>query len=173
MKNQIVSFLGILAILIFIVFASGCIDETPANKTYSADGISFQYPGNWTELNKTKYQEYDLGNNSEAIFVLGNNQTRLTFGKVVPGQGQVLNTLPGWAQTVKSKLSSRGFQFLSEKNLTLAGVDAYQLKFMSTDGDYYTSIAFIKNNTGYIMVYISIYNETGTLNNILNSFQME
>jgi hypothetical protein len=107
------------------------------------------------------------------IFILGNEQTALTFEKVIPGQNQVLNTLPGWAQAIKSMLSSRGAQLLSEKNLTVAGVDAYQLRFRSTDGYYYTSTAFIKNNTGYVLMYTSTSNETRTLDNILNSFQME
>lgn len=107
------------------------------------------------------------------IFILGNEQTALTFEKVIPGQNQVLKTLPGWAQTIKSMLPSRGAQFLSEKNLTVAGVDAYQLRFRSNDGYYYTSTAFIKNDTGYVMMYTSTSNETKTLDNILNSFQME
>jgi hypothetical protein len=135
--------------------------------------VTFQYPGNWSELNETEYQTLDLGSNIEVIFILGNEQTALTFEKVIPGQNQVLNTLPGWAQAIKSMLSSRGAQLLSEKNLTVAGVDAYQLRFRSTDGYYYTSTAFIKNNTGYVMMYTSTSNETKTLDNILNSFQME
>ncbi len=135
--------------------------------------MTFQYPGNWSELNETEYQTLDLGSNIEVIFILGNEQTALTFEKVIPGQNQVLNTLPGWAQAIKSMLSSRGAQLLSEKNLTVAGVDAYQLRFRSTDGYYYTSTAFIKNNTGYVMMYTSTSNETKTLDNILNSFQME
>lgn len=163
----------VLIIILAIVGISGCIDETPKNKTYSANEITFQYPENWTELNETKYQMLDLGNDTELIFVLGNEQNRLSFGKVVPGQGQVLNTLPVWAQSTKTRFSSGGAQFLSEKNLTIAGVDAYQLRFRSPDGGYYTGMAFIKNNTGYVMVYASIYNETGTLDNILNSFQMQ
>jgi|GEM_PF-760427 len=168
--NKII--LSVLMVILVIVGISGCIEETPKNKTYSADGITFQYPGNWTELNETKYRLLDLGNNTELIFVLGNEQNRLTFGKVIPGQGQVLNTLPKWAQSTKTRLSSKGGQFLSKKNLTIAGADAYQLRFRSPDGGYYTGMAFIKNNTGYVMVYASIYNETETLDNILNSFQM-
>jgi hypothetical protein len=83
-----------------------------------------------------------LGSNIEVIFILGIEQTVLTFEKVIPGQNQVLKTLPGWAQTIKSMLPSRGAQFLSEKNLTVAGVDAYQLRFRSNDGYYYTSTAY-------------------------------
>lgn len=164
----------ILIMILAIVGISGCTEQTPENKTYSADGITFQYPGNWTELNKTKYGDLDLGNKSEAIFVLGddNNQARLTFGKIIPAHGEVLNTLPVWAEKTKSSSSSKELQFLSEKNLTIAGVDAYQLRFIDDDGDYITSIAFIKNNTGYVLVYISIFKETETLENILKSFQM-
>ena len=162
----------VLMVIIAIVGISGCTEETPKNKTYSADGITFQYPGNWTELNKTKYTLLDLGNTSKGIFVLGNQQNRLTFGKVTPGKGQALNTLPKWAQLTKIRLSSKGGQFLSEKNLTIDGANAHQLRFMSPDGGYYTGIVFIKNNTGYIMVYASIYNETETLDNILKSFKM-
>lgn len=168
MKKVIISVLIILA----IVGISGCTEQTPKNKTYSAKGITFQYPGNWAELNKTKYQLLDLGNNTEVIFVLGNSQSRLTFGKVILGPDEKLNTLPEWAQATKSRLPSKGFQFLSEKEITVAGVDAYQLRFFSQDGDFYTGTAFIKNNTGYVMNYVSIYNETETFDNILDSFQM-
>ncbi|MCE5213691.1 MAG: hypothetical protein LLF83_03100 [Methanobacterium sp.] len=164
----------VLIIILAIVGISGCTEQTPENKTYSADGITFQYPGNWTELNKTKYNSIDLGNKSEAIFVLGDdqNQSRLTFGKITPGQGEFLNSLAVWAEQTKSKSSSNDLKFLSEKNLTIAGVDAYQLRFINTDGDYITSIALIKNNTGYVMVYRSIFKETETLESILKSFQM-
>ncbi len=170
MKKDIIPILILL--LLAILGISGCTDQPPDNKTYSTNGVTFKYPGNWAELNKTKYQEIDFGNESEIILALGNDQTRFTFGKAVPGENHVLNTLPGWAEGAKSRLSSMGFQFLSEKNLTLAGVDAYQLRFIDDDGDYYTGIAFIKNNTGYLMVYVSVLNETETLEDILRSFQM-
>jgi hypothetical protein len=170
LMNKVI--IPVLIIILAVVAISGCTEQAQ-NKTYSANGVTFQYPENWTELNETEYQTLDLGSNIEVIFILGNEQTALTFEKVIPGQNQVLNTLPGWAQAIKSMLSSRGAQLLSEKNLTVAGVDAYQLRFRSTDGYYYTSTAFIKNNTGYVLMYTSTSNETRTLDNILNSFQME
>ncbi|MGB9977680.1 hypothetical protein [Methanobacterium sp.] len=54
MKNWIF----ILAILALIIVVSRCttIQSPPANKTYSVNGLSFIYPGYWSELDKTAYQ---------------------------------------------------------------------------------------------------------------------
>ena len=49
--------LVIIAILGIIVCASGCTDNTTTTKTYSGNGVSFSYPGNWEELNVSSTQE--------------------------------------------------------------------------------------------------------------------
>ena len=46
----------IIAILGIIVCASGCTDSTQDNKTYSGNGVSFTYPGNWDLLDSTDTQ---------------------------------------------------------------------------------------------------------------------
>lgn len=92
MRKQVVQLLGILSILVFVVSISGCIDDTPENKNYSANGITFQYPGNWSELNKSSYQN-EVGETGEIIFALGNNQTHFVMQKRILADDEVLNTL--------------------------------------------------------------------------------
>lgn len=171
MRKQVVQLLGILSILVFVVSISGCIDDTPENKNYSANGITFQYPGNWSELNKSSYQN-EVGETGEIIFALGNNQTHFVMQKRILADDEVLNTLSGWAEETKDDLSSSNAQLLSEKSLNVSGVEAYQLRFM-IGNEYYTTTAFIKNETGYVLLYVSVYNDTETVDSILNSFKME
>lgn len=45
-----------VAIVALVVMASGCTTQTGNNtttKTYSANGMTFNYPGNWTIINET------------------------------------------------------------------------------------------------------------------------
>lgn len=160
----------VLILVLAIVGISGCTDNTPANKTYSANGVSFTYPGNWSELNKTEYQvEHE---DSEMIFALGNNQTHLTMAKSVPGANEEMVTLSEWAQDTNTTISSDQYQYLSEKTLTIGGFDAYQLKYKASDDDYVTYMAFVKNNTFYSLVYVSIYDNPKILEDILTTFKM-
>lgn len=41
----------VLIIILAVVAISGCTEQAQ-NKTYSANGVTFQYPGNWSELMK-------------------------------------------------------------------------------------------------------------------------
>ena len=162
----------VLLVILAVVGVSGCVIGTPANNTYSANGITFDYPANWTELDDS-YVEEDIGNNTDAIFSLGNDTARLSFGKVVLKDGNVLNTLPGWTTAMRTTAAIFGYDFLSEKSLTVAAEDAYQVRF-KTDEDlpYYTAIYFIKDDDGYIMVYQSDNEDIDTLDAILNNFTM-
>ena len=92
--------------------------------------------------------------------------------KRILADDEVLNTLSGWAEETKDDLSSSNAQLLSEKSLNVSGVEAYQLRFM-IGNEYYTTTAFIKNETGYVLLYVSVYNDTETVDSILNSFKME
>ena len=61
-------FLFVVAIVAIVVMASGCTSQTgnnsTATKTYSANGISFNYPSNWDIVN-------DTSNGNESVIALG------------------------------------------------------------------------------------------------------
>jgi len=46
----------ILAMMTPAVMALGCTGNQYTNKTYSGNGISFTYPGNWSEMFKSDIQ---------------------------------------------------------------------------------------------------------------------
>ena len=67
----------VLFILVVVVAASGCTSQnTSSNKTYSANGVSFTYPGNWTEQNMTTYQtQFGFTGTVLAVVGDGSNNT--------------------------------------------------------------------------------------------------
>ncbi len=62
----------VLIMLVLVVAASGCTSQqsTSSNKTYSANGVSFTYPGNWTEQNLTSLQS-QVGSSADVLGVVG------------------------------------------------------------------------------------------------------
>jgi hypothetical protein len=56
---ETISFITLL--LVVAVAASGCTRQNVSNKIYSAKGVSFIYPGNWSEQNATSLEtDWDL-----------------------------------------------------------------------------------------------------------------
>jgi hypothetical protein len=156
----------VLTILGLIVAISGCTSET-SNKTYSGNGLSFSYPGNWSQLNNTEFQN-SIGSSGTLLVVFGDKgQDRFGIGTVNLGANQVLRTPSEWATSMNS---SSGFEYISGKTITIDGVNGYQLSMKDTSNNYnYYYAYWVKNNTGYLSVLSSPNNVQAIFDGVTQS----
>ncbi|HHT19197.1 MAG: PsbP-related protein [Euryarchaeota archaeon] len=139
--------LVIIAILGIIVCASGCTDNTTTTKTYSGNGVSFSYPGNWEELNVSSTQE-SVGDAGKALVIVGiEGQDMFGLFKVNVGANQVLSTPSEWLANMKKAL---GTQYVSSKTITVDGEDGVQLIAEDKDGFKFYYAFWNKNGKGYM-----------------------
>jgi|WetSurMetagenome_2_1015567.scaffolds.fasta_scaffold152822_2 hypothetical protein len=165
--------LFILIMLVLVVAASGCTNQqsTSSNKTYSANGVSFAYPGNWTEQNLTSLQS-QAGSSSDVLGVVGDGAVdRFGVFKLNPGSNQRVVSLSEWASNYNSTMKKQGSTYVSERSLTVDGVKAYQVTMLKS-GTYGTDVFFIKNGTGYIATYTSKNNDNETIDLLINNLKI-
>ena len=137
----------IIAILGIIVCASGCTDDTTANKTYSGNGVSFTYPGDWEILDSTDTQT-GVGDMGTVIVVVGiENQDMFGLFTVNIGANERLATPSEWLSNMKTNVGS---EYVSSKTITVDGEKGVQLTTQSSDGfnNYYAF--WNKNGEGYM-----------------------
>jgi hypothetical protein len=170
--NNKIALIGIIGILVLVVAVSGCTStNTSSNKTYSANGVTFIYPGNWTEQNLTSLQT-TIGSTGTALAVVGDGSgNKFGVAKRNIGSNERVSSLSEWASGYNSSMQSQGSTYVSEKSLTVNGVDAYQMTFQDS-GSYITDIFFVKNGTGYLVVHQSPNNDQQTLEQLLKNLQI-
>lgn len=158
----------ILVVLAVIVMASGCIDSGTTNKTYSNNGVSFTYPGDWSELDKSDFQ-----NSESNVLVAVGDKDKSTFAlaTVTIGSNQRLATTKEWAASYKSGMLSNGYTFISEKSRTVDGQNGYEV-VMQKSGIYTSNTYFAKDGTPYLAAFASTSNDEQTVNMILNSLKV-
>ena len=129
MKSSSLIF-GVLGILILVVFASGCT----SSNTYNANGISFDYPSNWTELSKDQVTSASGGNVTAIAAVADPNSIQnKNYQTLVIIQS--INTALSLNEAVtafKSLIQSTGGQVVSEKSITVDGVSSKELIYTIT-----------------------------------------
>jgi hypothetical protein len=158
-------------LLVVAVAASGCTSQNASNKTYSANGVSFVYPGNWSEQNSTSL-ETQLGSSADVLAVVGDGSSyKFGFSKLNIGSNQRVATLSEWASSYNSTMKSKGNTFVSGKTSTVDGVKAIQITMLAS-GTYVTDIFFVKNGTGYLGVYASPTNDTEIFDQIMQSLKV-
>jgi len=159
----------ILAILSLVVMVSGCTTsgEWSSNKTYTGNGITFDYPGTWSE-NATSSLATPSG--SDSIVAVGSEDEGFAVGRIsasgldTASIQQVLNTLVQQYQ---------GQGYGTAKSVTVDGSTASMVTSTSPDTDgYYSTIAFwVKNDNLYYAAYVSKSNDTQTMERILGSLK--
>ena len=81
-------FLFVIAIVGLVVMASGCISQTgnnsTATKTYSANGMSFNYPDSWSLINQTTHT-------NSTVVALGDSSF---MNKTLNGNGVIIIKTP-------------------------------------------------------------------------------
>lgn len=150
-------FIFVIAIVALVVLASGCTSQngnnTTATKAYSANGISFNYPDNWTITN-------DTTSNNTTLIALGDVDFNQTNG--TKGNGVSILKVPQ-TNNSSAELASIKTQFASfngtNTTTTIAGVTANQTTFNATANNVTAQLRFIdfqKNNFVYFIQYITV-----------------
>lgn len=163
----------VLAILAIVVTVSGCTNNqtAPANKTYSANGLSFIYPGSWSELDKTAYQSA-LDGKGELLAVVGDgSNSAFGIARLSKMKNQTNVTLNNLVAYHNSTLKNNGTEYVSEEPVTVDGAKGYEIT-VKASGNYFSSVLFIKNSTGYLAVFESLDNDQQTLDQILSSLKV-
>lgn len=158
--------LGILAV---VVMASGCTTDTTTNKTFSSNGISFTYPGSWSELNNTDFAN-EYGTIAAAVGDEANNQTFI-LETVNIRKGQKMASTTEWAAAYRSGMEGAGFTFVSGKARTVDGQNGYEV-VMQKEGIYTSNTYFQKGGTPYLAAFASTSNDAETVDMILNSLKV-
>ena len=164
-------YLLILAMLAMIVAISGCTSENNSNKTYSANGVTFTYPGNATELNSSVIQA-QVGSTGQLLGVVGDNSSFL-FGvaKVNLNSDQRLATLSEWAASYNKTIATTNETYISEKNITIDGVSGIMIA--SNDSSFfYREAFFAKNGTGYLAILLTKTDDEALFNQIVNTLKI-
>jgi hypothetical protein len=163
-------YIAILLFLGMIVAISGCTSEI-SNKTYSANGVNFTYPGNGSEMNSTSLQS-QVGSTGTMIAMVGDNSTFL-FGvaKVNLQSNQRLASLSEWATSYNNTMKASNETYISEKNMTVDGVNGIMIA--SNDSSFfYREVFFIKNNTGYLAILLTKNNDEQLFNDLVSSLHI-
>ncbi|HHY00805.1 MAG TPA: hypothetical protein GX531_05460 [Methanothermobacter sp.] len=158
--------LVMIAILGIIVCASGCTDNTPTTKTYSADGVTFSYPANWNVLNSSSTQE-SVGDAGKVLVTVGiEDQDIFGLFSVNVGANQVLSTPSEWLANMKQTLGS---DYVSSKNITVDGEEGVQLTTQDNDGYNYYYAFWNKNGKGYMALLTTTTESQDVFNSIINT----
>jgi len=164
----------IIAILGIVVFASGCVGDTTSEKTFSENGVTFKYPGNWVTLdNETTafLSEYrTLGDILAAIGTedqKGSDAVAFVFMSINL-EGSRVKDVNDFRDAMKD---SYGSDFVSDKKTTIDGEEAIQIHARDSN-DANTYMAFwIKNRKGYFAILGSEKENQDTFDSIVNTIE--
>ena len=163
----------ILIILALIIAVSGCTtnQSSPVNKTYSLNGLSFIYPGDWSELDKTIYQSA-LDDKGELLAVVGDgSNSAFGIARINNVKNQTNVTLNNLVVYYNSTLKNNGTEYVSEGSVTVDGIKGYEITVKASK-NYLSSVLFIKNGTGYLAVFESSDNDQQMFNQIISSLKV-
>jgi hypothetical protein len=158
----------ILMVVSLVVMASGCTsDQWATNKTYSSNGVTFQYPGTWSE-NATKTVTAPTG--SSSLAAVGSNNEGFAVGSI-SASGLDAASIQTVLNQLVQQYQSQGYG--SSKSVNVDGATATMITSTNKDSDgYYTTIAFwVKNNSLFYAAYVSQNTDTQTMEKILGSFK--
>ena len=162
----------ILVIIALVIAVSGCTNsqQAPDNKTYSLNGLSFVYPGYWSELDKTAYQSA-LDDKGELLVVLGDGSSTFDIARLNKVKNQTNVTLKDLIMYYNATLNANGTKYVSEGPVTVDGVKGYKMTVKASE-NYLSGVLFIKNSTGYLAVFESADGDQKTFNQVLNSLKI-
>ena len=153
----------VVAIIALVVMASGCTSQTgnntTATKTYSANGISFNYSTNWDIINETT-------NENGTVIALGDAD--IQQNNSVKGNGVSIIKIPKTENSTADLTSLKSeFAALNGTNstITIAGVTANETTFNTQMNNVTAQIKIIdfeKNNYIYLIQYATIASDFQT-----------
>ena len=136
MKKNSLGIFTILGMLLMVVFVSGCTSTSQnLNQTFSSQGISFNYPSDWTTGN---FSAEDLPNNVTGLVRLGLLQSPDGMGMGISKVNLTAfsgnTTVAALKDLSKSSIINESAQVLSDNQTNINGVNVY-------------AIVYTKNNT--------------------------
>lgn len=162
----------ILAVLLVVVCASGC---TTQPQTYTGNGITFQYPGDWGS-NWTSDVQQSLGSSGSVLVSFGKDNAGVAVAKVPMGSLASSISLADLSSAMKTGFQSAGYQSVTEKNRTVGGISATEIdfKYTANSTDTYGSFTLFKSSNDVYMIMIATPdNNQQTIDMILNSFKIQ
>lgn len=161
--------LFVVAILALVIFASGCVNQDNINsKTYSNNGISFNYPAYWQEIPniKTALAMVAIGDPNSINQSTKNVNTVVVIQKIPTSSGITLKQAydNNYAQLLAKDSS---FKAISDANTTVDGTIAYvNTHIVNVNGIEKQEKAVWLEKSGYIYVILC-----GALSNAFNGQQ--
>ena len=162
-------FLFVIAIVAIVVLASGCTTQTgnntTATKTYSANGMTFNYPSNWDIIN-------DTTNENGTVIALGD--VDIQQNKTVKGNGATIIKVPQNSNST-ADLNDLKTQFASlngtNSTVSIDGVTANETTISTKINNITAQLQFIdyeKNNYIYLIQYATIASDIKTQEQLFN-----
>ncbi len=160
--------IGIIAILVFVVAISGCTSENTSNKTYSANGITFNYPGNASEENTTTMQA-TLGSGVNILAVVGDDSS-FKFAVAKLNSSSDIVSPSEFLAISNQSIKANNWTYVSDKTVTVNGVNGTVVVFKDAN-NYYREVYFVKNNVGYYAILKSSTDNQQLFDQLIASLQ--
>lgn len=133
MKSEL-KLAGLIAVFVLVVAISGCTSFNQVqNKTFSNGGITFQYPGTWSDNITFNYASAPsanttilgtMGDNTTSVSISSNNLTDAIYSSF---------TIETLAQVAKSSLTGTT-ELISTNTSTYNNITFYEQIYTSKDG---------------------------------------
>lgn len=167
--------IGVLAILIFVVGISGCINQT---KSYSANGISFDYSTDWQQLSVNSTNSIVTVGVPNSYYSSGYPKTYVTVQKTTLPSSYTLKG--AYDQIYAEYATVPGFTTVSDTTTTVDGATAYvnTHTYQGSDALIKEKAVWIEKN-GYIYILVcsspssDFSNQQANFDTVINSFQVE
>jgi PsbP-like protein len=178
-------YLFLITLLVLVVVASGCISNQnqtnqSATKTYSANGMSFQYPGTWNLTDSIK-KNATLQIESPDFQITNGNPTKdnlVSISKEIIPQ-RINLTADNITTSLSNSIKKSGVNATNE-TVNIAGVTTTKFSFNDTVQNATANvwvIAFEKNNILYILTFASVGEDLKkakqNFETIINSFNVD
>lgn len=136
MKNSYILKIGLIGILVLIISASGCINNSSSTKTYSDGVMSFNYPSNFIDITKEYNSDRPENQSMPMIAMLGNaNPFNIQFIMVSKNKTEVT---PAEFKDVaisktKNKFQSQILSINTETNLNGIIIERFTYKLYDSE----------------------------------------
>ena len=146
-----ISSIGLVILIFSVVAISGCASddaldnvyktESDGFKHYTSDGISFNSSNNWSFYQLQKEED-------NYLFSIGRGTTE-NMDYIHFYAGTYNRTLSEYINSEKNEIPLRNWTLISEKELTVDGLSAYQISALNQENQPVIKTWFMKNGTIY------------------------
>jgi len=152
MLPKIISSIGIVLLIFSVVVVSGCLSNDPLDNVYKtestglkhfeSEGISFNCSNNWSF--------YKMENETSADYLFSISRgTDENMDLIHFYAGAYNRSLSEYISSVKKEIPLRNWTIISEKELTVDGLPAYQISALNQENNPLIKTWLMKNGTIY------------------------